>query len=81
MSTRIRPTIYLRDEAPTVKCYRTNDGELVSVEKFEKIETAFTGLVMAYGEDFTPAENRKIQKAVALISSLRYDVDKDFGPY
>ena len=81
MTTRTRPTIYLRDESPTVKCYRTNHGELVSVEKFEKIETAFTGLIMAYGEDFTPAENRKIQKAIALISSIRYDVDTDFGPY
>jgi hypothetical protein len=81
MTTTNRPRIHWREETPTVNCYRTNHGELVSVDKFEKIETAFTGLVMAYGEDFTPAENRKIQKAIALISSLRYDVDKDFGPY
>ena len=82
MSTQTRPTLSWRNETPkTTKCYRTTKGELVSVEKCEKIETAISALVMLYGEDFTKADERKIRKAIALVRSIQPDVEISNDPF
>lgn len=63
------------------KCYRTKAGELVSIDKCEKIETAISSLIMLWGEDFTTRDQRKIRQAIAIIRSIQPDVEVSNDPF